>query len=58
MKIKSESETMEGLFLYGPDTGINLLGRDLTIKPGLRLRIKDRQISVVMAFLTGRGENN
>lgn len=58
MKIKSESETVERLFLYGPEAGINLLGWDLTIKPGLGLRIKEGQIRVVMAFLTGSRENN
>lgn len=58
LKIKSESETVEGLFLYRSEAGINLLGRDLAIKPSLGLRIEEGQVREVMAFLTGRRENN
>lgn len=38
--IRLESEITEASFLYVPEAGTNLLGRDLIIQSGLGLRIE------------------
>ena len=56
MKITCDDDTVRSELLYIPEIGSNLMGRDLIIKCGLGIQVKENQLTVSMAVLTEEQE--